>query len=197
MIEDKGNIISNVTVSNINSKKKRRLTIITKDAIKIINDTNNNNKDNCDEYDENLVLVLDEGEEIEEKVRYLGNFFTCRGSFNCMINIVYNRNMANLVNIIIIAKEYNMNSMAIWRAGRGLIQSTIEFGLKFYTSETQSKFKGIFGIINKLARFALGAKQSTPLRYLMVILNYDDMALILRKRIIEYDEQSIVHHQHH
>ena len=184
------------------NQKKRRNTLGIDEIEKLIldmnnnNNNNNNNNENGNKEEGNKLNVIISSINNKsciqtEHIRYLGFFFNSRGSFKSMINNVCNKNNASFAILAKDTKIYGLNSIAIWRRGNPIIKSLIEFGLKFYTCESKNECRKVFKIINKLARFALCVPRSTPIRYLESILNYDNMELLLYKRIIEYDEQSI------
>ena len=125
-------------------------------------------------------------------VRFLGNFFNCAGSFNEMINIVVNRNNSNLAMVMRTAAIYKLNSIAIWRLGRPIIFSLIEFGMKFYTAESKDRVKLVFDFQFKLARYALVARESTNREKLEMLLYFESMELIVKRRLLEFEEQAVV-----
>ena len=125
-------------------------------------------------------------------VRFLGNFFNCAGSFNEMINIIVNKNNSNLAMVMRTAAIYKLNSIAIWRLGRPIIFSLIEFGMKFYTAESKVRIKKVFDFQFKLARYALVARESTNREKLEMILYFESMELIIKKRLVEFEEQAVV-----
>ena len=206
------NVISNIKINNVNPKKRRN-TLGIDEIEKLIlnmnmnnnninninnnnNDNNNNNSDNDNKEDNNKLNIIissinNKSCTQSEHIRYLGFFFNSRGSFKSMINNVRNKNNASFAILAKDTKMYGLSTVAIWRRGNPIIKSLIEFGLKFYTCESKNDCQKVFKIINKLARFALCVPRSTPIRYLESILNYDNMELLLYKRIMEYDEQSI------
>ena len=128
----------------------------------------------------------------DHNVRFLGNFFNCTGSFKEMINIIINKNNSNFGMVMRAAATYKLNSIAIWRLGSPVIVSLIEFGMKFYTAESEKEVKKVFVFQYHLARYALVARGSTNLEKLEKLLNFEGMELIVMKRLLEFEEQAVV-----
>ena len=117
--------------------------------------------------------------------------FNTKGSFKPMINKIQSSNYATFNNIKRIACYNNMrlNSAATWSLAQPTIQAIIEFGVKFYTHEAKTIKERLFNWQYKIARFALGARSSTPKRYLEMELNFEPIELRYRKTLLRFYEQ--------
>ena len=126
-------------------------------------------------------------------VRYLGYRFGASASFVAMIdNIVAKNNMAlQKIRKLTRFDDICLNPVAIWRFGRPIIQSLIEFGMKYYTVESKDKIATVFNFQYKLARLALSLRSSTPHEYMEILLNFESIFLTVRKRLVGDLETSL------
>ena len=114
----------------------------------------------------------------------MGLYLSCNGGWEETINVFNGKCMVAFNNIKKNTNKLKLGSLAIFKLANDVIHQLIRFGIKFYSHSTEAKMNKLFKWQYIIARYALKSLSTCPNDSLEYLLNFEPIALICIKSIL-------------
>ena len=133
----------------------------------------------------------DSKEEKKNNTRILGLYVSCLGGWSDTIGYFNGKCYGVFEKIKIDTIRLGLDAITIFKLSNDIVAQLIRFGIKFYSHETEEKMNKLFKWQYIIAKFALMAMGTTPYESLEYQLDFEPIALVCMKAILNTYESCV------